>query len=390
MQKPFSSLTKSQILYRIAAVLMILIIVDVLFLLNQTLGRNITITLNIIFAWFEMVFYMCLFLFCHSASIHRNTQYRLFPILLFVNFINLFLAVLLTLLDGNPDLAKPLLLLAILYLILFCVSTTILFLFLSETVVPAAFRRSLLFASNAIILVLIIVAVSSYFTGAYVNINENGYLEFPGDVYAISAQIALHGLYLLFLSLSKRSLQDKLALSSYTVFPLIYDVLFIFNSDRIGTAISYPVDFFPALLSICVIFFNVYLNDQQELLYQRMEMAEKKQALAEQEKKQLELKTSIMLSQIQPHFLYNALSAIYVLCTTDPAEAARTVDEFATYLRMNMSSLQSNHLVPFKEELAHTQTYRRIEKLRFGDMLHIVYDIRYEDVSRPPLTLHPV
>ena len=111
---------------------------------------------------------------------------------------------------------------------------------------------------------------------------------------------------------------------------------------------------------------------------------------AEIEKEQAELKTSIMLSQIQPHFLYNALNSIKVLCQKDPEQAAYAIEEFADYLRMNMSSLQSKKLVPFSEELQHTKTYLRIEKLRFQDKLNVQYDIRFEDFTIPPLSLQPL
>ena len=47
----------------------------------------------------------------------------------------------------------------------------------------------------------------------------------------------------------------------------------------------------------------------------------------------------IMLSQIQPHFLYNALSAIQYLCTHDPQAAAETTGKFSRYLQGNMSAL---------------------------------------------------
>lgn len=48
---------------------------------------------------------------------------------------------------------------------------------------------------------------------------------------------------------------------------------------------------------------------------------EHEMALREQEKELAEQHMDIMFSQIQPHFLYNSLGAIYQLCEKDPAFA---------------------------------------------------------------------
>lgn len=97
----------------------------------------------------------------------------------------------------------------------------------------------------------------------------------------------------------------------------------------------------------------------------------------------------IMMSQIQPHFLYNTLSTIQVLCHTDPEKAADITGNFSSYLRRNLSSLDEPGLIPFEKELEHTQTYVQIEEVRFPN-IHVNYDIQDRDFSLPPLTLQPL
>ena len=46
--------------------------------------------------------------------------------------------------------------------------------------------------------------------------------------------------------------------------------------------------------------------------------------------------TSLMISQIQPHFLYNALNTIKYLIKRDPKSAEKAVISFSRYLRGNM------------------------------------------------------
>lgn len=124
---------------------------------------------------------------------------------------------------------------------------------------------------------------------------------------------------------------------------------------------------------------------------------EQAQRTAEMEKQiisqQLTLSKSqnaLVLSQIQPHFLYNALTSIYRLCDTKPEAAKEAVSDFAKYLRGNLDSISRSDLIPFDEELRHTQAYLALEKLRYGDDLTIVYDIRANDFSIPPLTIEPL
>lgn len=121
-----------------------------------------------------------------------------------------------------------------------------------------------------------------------------------------------------------------------------------------------------------------------------VELARKSAELAEQNQKLLEQKTQIMISQIQPHFLYNTLTAIYQLCDLEPQTAKRMILSFSSYLRANMDSIKSTAPIPFEKELAHTKTYLEIELVRFGDILNVEYDIAVTDFEIPALTLQPL
>ena len=118
-------------------------------------------------------------------------------------------------------------------------------------------------------------------------------------------------------------------------------------------------------------------------------MTQSKRA-AEMEKELMENNISIMLSQIQPHFLYNSISSIQMLCKKNPDMAQKALGEFAGFLRGNMDSLNSTKLIPFTKELRHVKAYLYLEKMRFGEMLQIEYDIRIKDFCVPPLTIQPI
>ena len=103
-----------------------------------------------------------------------------------------------------------------------------------------------------------------------------------------------------------------------------------------------------------------------------------------------ESQITMMVSQIHPHFLFNSLSAIRHLCRTQPEVAWEALGDFASYLRANTDALTSTKLIPFSQELRHIQSYLKLEKLRMGERLNVVYDIQEEDFCLPPLTIQPL
>ena len=102
-----------------------------------------------------------------------------------------------------------------------------------------------------------------------------------------------------------------------------------------------------------------------------------------------EQRIQIMMSQIQPHFLYNTLTTIQTLCLENPRKAATITERFATYLRQNIDSLNEAKLIPFRKELDHTLVYAQIEMERFPN-IHLDYEIEDEDFLLPALTVQPL
>jgi sensor histidine kinase YesM len=105
---------------------------------------------------------------------------------------------------------------------------------------------------------------------------------------------------------------------------------------------------------------------------------------------QAEQRIQIMMTQIQPHFLYNALTVIQELCRSDPAQAEAATVQFANYLRGNMGALQTSTPIPLGQELEHTRQYLALEQMRFEDKLTVRYDIQCESFALPILTLQPI
>ncbi len=111
---------------------------------------------------------------------------------------------------------------------------------------------------------------------------------------------------------------------------------------------------------------------------------------AELKEELADINMRLMLSQIKPHFLYNALNTIKYLIKKDPKTAEQVVVKFSKYLRANMDSLTQKTPLPVEKELDHVANYTDIEKHRFGDRLNVVYDIKCNDFVILPLTIQPI
>lgn len=101
-------------------------------------------------------------------------------------------------------------------------------------------------------------------------------------------------------------------------------------------------------------------------------------------------RVNIMVLQMRPHFIYNAMMSIYYLCVQNPKKAQQVTLDFTTYLRKNFTAIVSEDTIPFSDELEHTRAYLAIEQVQFEDNLFVDYDISYENFRVPPLTLQPI
>lgn len=103
-----------------------------------------------------------------------------------------------------------------------------------------------------------------------------------------------------------------------------------------------------------------------------------------------ELKIKNFTSQMQPHFLYNALASIREIVLDDPEYASELLCDFTIHLRACLRSITSDVLIPFSQELENIEAYVRIEKMRFGDRLTIRYECEEQDFSIIPLSIQPL
>lgn len=102
--------------------------------------------------------------------------------------------------------------------------------------------------------------------------------------------------------------------------------------------------------------------------------------------KGLELRT--IKSQLNPHFIFNALNSIRALVDENPKRARTAITELSNILRSSMQVEQSE-TVSMEHELSIVKDYLALESIRFEERLKIQYDIEPQtlELAIPPMML---
>ena len=229
-------------------------------------------------------------------------------------------------------------------------------------------RKKVSFVPNYIILAIcsiyILLSVISLFNGMFFSFDENGcFVNGPmyGLVRAFDLTVIIIGIFWVMCYRKILTLREISFLISFNVLPLLSMTLQRFWEPT--------PQYMAVTLSLIVIYVLFHGEITRQLADSRI---------------------SIMLSQIQPHFMHNMLTTIMYMCRTEPEEAEKTVGQFADYLRANMDSLTLKQCIQFETELKHVKTYWSLEEKRFGDKIRAVYDIQENSFMLPSLTIQPI
>lgn len=124
-------------------------------------------------------------------------------------------------------------------------------------------------------------------------------------------------------------------------------------------------------------------------------MMEEINALVSQVKREQQLmeqlRLSALQSQIQPHFLYNALDCIRWQASAEgQGELSVFVKSLAQYYRLCLS--KGKDIIPLAQEIEHVRNYLIIQNLRYDNIIHGIIDVDEDclHVPIPKITLQPL
>jgi two-component system sensor histidine kinase AlgZ len=95
-------------------------------------------------------------------------------------------------------------------------------------------------------------------------------------------------------------------------------------------------------------------------------------------------------ARIRPHFLFNSMNTIASLTRSDPAQAEQAVQDLADLFRANLS--EKRNTITLEQELEVARIYQRMEELRLGERLRVVWNIGQLPMQAlvPGLLLQPL
>ena len=134
----------------------------------------------------------------------------------------------------------------------------------------------------------------------------------------------------------------------------------------------------------------VIVSFTEYMYYQNVRSVERRENLLVREKELEDMRIRIVLSQIQPHFIFNVLNTIYYLCGKDVKQAREAISSFSDYLRANMAAIHQEVPVSVSQEMSFVEKYLYLEKLRFGEELNIEYDLQGGNFYLPALSIQPI
>lgn len=110
--------------------------------------------------------------------------------------------------------------------------------------------------------------------------------------------------------------------------------------------------------------------------------------ITEAEKRKFEIRSLQM--QIQPHFVYNTLTAIkFLIWQNEQEKATQAIDSFVQLLR---HTFNRKEIVPLKDELAIVEEYLILMNVRYGDRIQstIFSEEECENCLVPKMILQPI
>ncbi len=101
-----------------------------------------------------------------------------------------------------------------------------------------------------------------------------------------------------------------------------------------------------------------------------------------------EAQRKLLQSQLQPHFLFNTINNLYALSVLHSEKTKEVVKRIKTVLNYIIVDSQQD-LIKVEEEVVLVENYISLEKLRYGNRLHVNFEKQgdFDNIKIPPMIL---
>ena len=191
----------------------------------------------------------------------------------------------------------------------------------------------------------------------------------PGSYQTYMTIMMQFSVILVMLLLSSKSIIASVGFVVGVLFPMTTSIvgMRVANIDLTGFGLT---------MLLLFVFFLYQMDTERDLMVKQMELSNNK--------------VSLLMDQIHPHFIYNALQQIALLCDEEPGSVKEAIIAFSGYLRKNLESLTNEGMIPFTEEMEHADIF--IELAKILPSKDFVVEKRFEvtDFKIPALVVQPL
>ncbi len=226
---------------------------------------------------------------------------------------------------------------------------------------------------------MLLLVINPFFGFIYtIDPNTNLYSRGPGFALLTSVYIMQMLICIIFIYMRRKSIEKlrRVAMLGFIILPLFAAAIQIF-------IYGYSLSNIACIITGLLMFAQALDDNAKTMIRQEIYIRRQNDELTD-------MRTKIALSQIKPKFVHNILNSIYVLCDSDIDRAKEVLVHLSNYLQQSIDSINTDKLISFEKELAHTMVYLELEKTRYPNRFEVEYDTPYTDFSMPPLTIQPL
>jgi sensor histidine kinase YesM len=165
----------------------------------------------------------------------------------------------------------------------------------------------------------------------------------------------------------------------------------MFSGEVIPVYKSRQIVEFVAVLKSCFIFAIVILYSRILTLANREQQITLENEMLRSEN--LTTKYNMLISQINPHFLFNSLSSLSMLVREKNEERTLDyIDQLSYTFRYLSQNGANSTFVTLREEIQFAEAYSYLFKIRYADKIAFEFEIeeKYLDYKLPPISLQPL
>lgn len=139
------------------------------------------------------------------------------------------------------------------------------------------------------------------------------------------------------------------------------------------------------MLTVVILYSRIY-----SLIYREQQISLENEILRNEN---LTTKYNMLVSQINPHFLFNSLSSLSMLVREkDDERALKYIDQLSYTFRYISQNGANSTFVTLREEIKFAEAYSYLFKIRYADKITFDFDIakEYLDYELPSISLQPL